>query len=220
MDKELKTLKVFSKKLDTIIDVFNNDNTLKPAIENAWMNNGWSNAYGLGWANNGWSNARDSWLDNGWNNARGLSWMDNGWNNYRGESWTDHGWNNYRGVWTNSYDNGYNNNNTGNEGCFITTAVVEHMGLDDNCDELSILRQYRDKLAQENPEFRKIVLEYYKTAPQIVAKISNSENKDEILDNIYKELVVPVTKLLKDGQVEEAKEHYINMYNALKKKYV
>ena len=143
MKEELKTLKVFSKKLDKIIDVISIDDKLTPLVEGTWMDGGWSNARGLGWADGGWSNARDSWLDNGWNNARGSSWMDGGWNNFRGDSWTDNGWNNSRGVWNNSYETG---NTDDIHSCFITTAAVSHMGLKDDCEELTLLRKYRDKL--------------------------------------------------------------------------
>lgn len=215
MDNELKTLKVFSKKMDSVIDILSINDGLTPVIEGAWMNDSWSNTRGLGWADRGWSNARDSWLDNGWNNARGSSWKDNGWNNYRGDSWMDNGWNNYRGVWNNSYETPNNDNI-----CFITTAAVTHMGLKDDCEELTILRKYRDKLVKEDPEFKKIVLEYYRVAPKIVEKINESEEKEEILDNIYKELVVPVTYYLKNGQINEAKDHYIKIYDELKEKYI
>ena len=218
MGKDLKSLKVFSKKTNEFIDVLNiNKKLATGSIEMAWMDGGWSNAYGVNWLDNGWANMYGvNWMDNGWNNWYGPSWTDNGWNNFRGDSWSDGGWNNSRGVWNNSY--GSSSSGT-QEGCFITTAAVEHMGLDDNCDELNILRKYRDQLVEKDPEFRKIVLEYYKVAPHIVAKINNNDNKDQILDNIYKDLVVPVTNYLKKGKVDKAKEHYINTYNKLKEEY-
>ena len=174
----IKNLKVFSKKLNSIVDVFSSEDRLIPAMATA------------------------SWLDKGWNNSSG-SWSDSGWNNSSG-SWSDSGW-------SNSSDGG---------GCYITTAAVDHLGLADDCDELNILRMYRDKLVEEDPEFRKIVLEYYKTAPQIVEKISNSSDKDEILDNIYANMVLPVIELLKSGKTKEAKDYYISVYNDLKSKYV
>ena len=62
-------------------------------------------------------------------------------------------------------------------------------------------------------------MEYYKIAPKIVTNISKDDNKNEILNNIYNELVIPVTNYLKKDQINEAKEHYINIYNNLKEKY-
>ena len=200
MEKDIKNLKVFSKKLNGVMDVFSKDDKLIPATVNA------------AWLDNGWNNFSDSWLDNGWNNSFS-SWTDNGWSNFS-DSWLDNGWNN--SSWT---DSGWSNSGSGG-GCYITTATVEHLGLADDCEELNILRKYRDKLVEEDPEFKKVVLEYYKIAPIIVEKISNSSNKNEILDSIYSEMVVPVIGLLKQGKINEAKECYLNTYNSLKYQYV
>ncbi len=201
MEEKMKSLKVFSKKLNETIDVFLSDDKLIPAIVNAsWMDSGWNNTIDS-WLDNGWNNSISSWMDNGWNNSIS-SWMDDGWNN---SSWTDSGW---------------SNSGSGGGGCYITTAAVEHIGLADNCDELNILRMYRDKLVEEDPEFKKIVLEYYKIAPRIVKEISKMPNKEEILDSIYIDMVVPVISLLKQNKIEEAKEYYINAYNNLKSQYI
>lgn len=217
MEKELKSLKVFSKKLDKVIDIFNDNNLTACSVENAWANNGWNNFLGDSWLNNGWNNfLGDSWRNNGWNNFLGDSWLNNGWNNFLGDSWMDKGWNNFINTWTNNTGN----DGSSSEGCFITTAAVEHKGLADDCEELTLLRKYRDILVKEDPKFKEIVLEYYKIAPQIVSKISDNKNKEQILENIYDELVVPVTSYLKNGQIEEAKNHYISIYNKLKEEYI
>ncbi len=197
-----KNLKVFSKKLNSIVDIFSIEDRLIPAMVNA------------SWLDEGWNNYSDSWMDKGWNNYSD-SWMDKGWNNYS-NSWMDKGWNNSSGSWS---DSGWSNSSSGG-GCYITTAAVEYLGLADDCDELNTLRMYRDKLVEEDPNFRKIVLEYYKTAPQIVEKISNSPNKNEILDSIYNNMVLPVLDLLKKGKIQEAKDYYISIYNELKSKYI
>lgn len=198
----IKNLKVFSKKLNSIVDVFASQDQLVPAIQKAsWLDNGWNN-YSGSWMNNGWNNYSGSWANNGWNNYSG-SWMNNGWNN-SGGSWSNSGW----------------SNSSGGGGCYITTAAVNYFGLEDNCDELNMLRMYRDKLVEEDPKFRKVVLEYYKTAPQIVEKISNSPDKDAIFNNIYTNMVLPVLELLKDGKINDAKDYYISAYNNLKSNYI
>lgn len=91
--EEFKSLKVFSKKLDELVDtIFVNEGCFK-VINNAfWSDSGWNN-FGNSWLDNGWNNFGNSWMDNGWNNF-GDSWMDNGWNNF-GNSWMDNGWNNF-----------------------------------------------------------------------------------------------------------------------------
>ena len=191
LNEELKTLKVFSEKLGEVLEFRNTGETLVPAINASW-----------GWLDNGWSNYSGHWVDNGWNNYSG-SWIDNGWNNYSG-SWSDGSWSNYGG---------------GGGGCFITTAAVEFMGLDDDCEELNTLRIFRDKLVAEDSELRELVLEYYRTAPQIVKAISESEDKEEVLNEIYNDVVLTVVSLLKAGEIEQAKKQYLAIYNRLKERY-
>ena len=198
----IKKLRVFSKKLDSIVDVFSSENRLVPAMANAsWLDNGWNNSVS-NWTNSGWNNSVSGWVNSGWNNSVS-GWVNSGWSN-SASGWTNSGW-------SNSGDGG---------GCYITTATVEHIGLADDCEELNMLRMYRDKLVEDDPEFKEVVLEYYKIAPQIVEKISSSPDKDDALNGIYLDMVLPVFNLLRNGQVEEAKEHYIKAYNDLKEKYI
>lgn len=196
----IKSLKLFSKKLGETIDILAEDGRLVPKIAKYWADQGWNN-YGGSWLDKGWNNYSGSWMDKGWNNYSG-SWMDKGWNNY-GSSWTDSGW----------------SNTGGGGGCYITTAAIEHMGLEDHCEQLDLLRKYRDKLAEEDEQFKKIVLEYYKTAPQIVDAITNSEEKEEVLDYIYHNMVTRVLDLLKENKIDEAKALYLETYKKLKAKY-
>lgn len=51
-------------------------------------------------------------------------------------------------------------------GCYLTTAVCEWKGLPDDCEELTILRKFRDEFVPKN-----MVEEYYKVAPSIADKI-------------------------------------------------
>ena len=203
---ELKTLSVFSKKIGEFIELketlnFVTGAKLVPvAIASSWQDKGWNNSYD-GWIDKGWNNSYDGWTDKGWNNSY--------------DGWTDKGWNNSYDGWT---DSGWNNSSDGG-GCFITTACIEHMGLEDDCEQLNILRMFRDKLIEEDELFREIVLDYYKKAPSVVKKITESDNKDEILENLYNELVVPCVEMLKNNEIEEAKECYVSTYKKLLKTY-
>ena len=199
--KSIKSLEIFSKKCDGPIEILLKNKKMALAgivsenVSHSWLDRGWSN--GSSWQDRGWSNG-SSWIDRGWSN--GSSWVDRGWSN--GSSWSDRGWSN------------------GGGGCFITTACVEHMGLADDCEQLTILRLFRDKLVEEDPIFREQVLEYYRNAPKIVQKIMESKDKDIVLNDLYYELVEPCVSMLKEKQQEEAKSHYVAVYKKLAKKYI
>lgn len=212
--ENLKGLKVFSKKINGDIDiaVCNGAICLRPEKLNV--------PFAFAWQDNGWSNSSDNWIDNGWANASGWGnrWIDNGWANASGWGdgrWVDNSWSNSSsgGSWT---DNGWNNDGSG---CYVTTACVEHMGLQDNCEELEILRYYRDVLVEQDENFRKEVLDYYRKAPIIVQKILQSPNKDNQLSHLYKDLVQKCVFLLKEGHLQEAKDHYMSVYHRLLEQY-
>lgn len=72
---------------------------------------------------------------------------------------------------------GANQSSGGNFGCFLTTACCKYKGLPDNCEELTILRKFRDE--QVAPE---LVKEYYMIAPKIVEQIKNN---NAVLDYVW-----------------------------------
>ena len=105
-------------------------------------------------------------------------------------------------------------------GCFISSACTISRGLPDDCDELQILRKYRDLLVSESTEFEEIVLEYYQCAPRIVECIEHEPNKAEIYENLYLELVLKCVTMLKEGEINNAIENYLSIYRELKEKYL
>jgi len=90
-------------------------------------------------------------------------------------------------------------------GCYLTTACCQHMGLPDNCEELEVLRKFRDEYV---PAI--LVVEYYKTAPSIVPMLTDKE-----LKYIYS-VVQDCVKDIKEGKKESALNRYTNMVANLK----
>lgn len=105
----------------------------------------------------------------------------------------------------------------------MTTACVEWKGLPDDCEELQILRKYRDTYMKSFEDGKKDVAQYYEIAPNIVGHIANRPDKDKILEWIYTELVVPCVELIKEGKYAEAHWHYktyvFKLYGELCKKH-
>ena len=85
---------------------------------------------------------------------------------------------------------GYGGNSSSNEkgGCFLTSACTEYLGLPDDCEELTVLRNFRDSVLKTTSEGKALVEEYYRIAPDLVNKINASMQKDEIYKNIYKQI--------------------------------
>ncbi len=55
--------------------------------------------------------------------------------------------------------------------CFITTACAEARGLPDDCEQLRVLRAFRDGYVADLPDGAEILAEYDEKAPRIVAAI-------------------------------------------------
>lgn len=90
------------------------------------------------------------------------------------------------------------------EGCYLTTACVLGLGLSDNCEELTILRWFRDSYLLSSQEGRKEVELYYATAPKAVARISGMVNAQTIHKVVYSTVVSPSVKLIQRGQFQLA----------------
>ncbi|MBQ4110837.1 MAG: hypothetical protein IJC74_08150 [Clostridia bacterium] len=119
-----------------------------------------------------------------------------------------------------SYDDCPIYKDNGGSNCYLSTACVVAMDKPDNCEELTLLRKFRDNYMSSNPEMQKDIKEYYKFAPQIVAKINALENYKSIYREIYSNLICPCVKFILTGKYQEAYALYKNTYNDLKNKYL
>jgi len=108
----------------------------------------------------------------------------------------------------------------GKSGCYLTTACVTYKGLPDNCEELTILREFRDKYLKSFKAGRKDIKEYYRVAPEIVKAISARENAKEIWEDIYNNLVVKSIELIKAKKYSEAHYYYKDFSEKLFNRYV
>lgn len=91
--------------------------------------------------------------------------------------------------------------------CFLTTAAVEHKGLEDDCYELQTLRMFRDNYMLTSDK-KSDVLWYYENAPKIVESLSKKENVKEIYDEMWENYILPSVKFIELNDFEKAYEIY------------
>lgn len=103
--------------------------------------------------------------------------------------------------------------------CYITTAVCNASGLGDNCEELMLLRDFRDGYMSRLPEGEQMIRQYYDVAPTIVKHIDRSENAQAVYDGIWNNYIRPCIGLIKEGRDEECCALYSSMVNDLKDEY-
>ena len=103
---------------------------------------------------------------------------------------------------------------SGSSGCFLTSACVQYKGLADDCEELTVLRGFRDGYMQSFAEGRALVKQYYEIAPAIVKNIDKSQHANACYEDIYQTVRLCVEAVL-DGRNADA----VTLYRAMVEKY-
>lgn len=103
-----------------------------------------------------------------------------------------------------------------NQPCFITTAVCEYFGKEDDCEELTTLRHYRDTWLRDQEDGEALIREYYECAPKIVDAMKQSERYGEYCETFLSEYIKPCIAFIHEERFEECKELYIEMVHYAK----
>jgi hypothetical protein len=96
------------------------------------------------------------------------------------------------------------------EGCFLTTACCEVLGLPDDCCELETLRRYRDLVLAASPQGREDVALYYRLAPAMLAALPEVERRDRLL-SLYLRFILPCALAARFGLNRFAHRRYARM---------
>jgi hypothetical protein len=106
-----------------------------------------------------------------------------------------------------------------NTDCYITTAMCRDTGKPDDCAELQSLRKYRDEVMLNDLEGKRLVEEYYATAPKIVSLINQEPDHYEIYRSLRENYITPAAQAADAGNNAKALELYKTMVDSLSEKY-
>jgi len=95
--------------------------------------------------------------------------------------------------------------------CYITTAVCASVGLPDDCEELTLLRAFRDDVLCQTALGRRDVEVYYATAPAVVDTIDASADPAGAYAALYTQWLRPAVRALKAGDHVSAYRLYKSM---------
>jgi hypothetical protein len=102
------------------------------------------------------------------------------------------------------------------EGCFITTACCEVLGLDDDCFELRALRRYRDDVLAHQSDGAAAIARYYVLAPQILGQLpAAGQHREKALLSAYARYVLPAAIAARLDLNALAYRLYVRMLNEL-----
>lgn len=104
--------------------------------------------------------------------------------------------------------------------CFVTTAVCQGLHKPQNCRELVMMKEYRDRylLRQENGEA--LIHEYYDIAPTIVKRIAKEAAPEEKYLYLWNHYIKKCVALLEANQKEQCREVYEAMMMELREEYL
>lgn len=104
-------------------------------------------------------------------------------------------------------------------GCYISTACMEAMGLPDNCHELLVLRKFRDQHLLRTNAGKGLVKVYYDIAPIIVSRIQRDSGAHGTWQAIFTEIQKAIV-LIQQGRFNEAIRCYTRVTLSLRTEYL
>ena len=103
--------------------------------------------------------------------------------------------------------------------CYLTTACIVAKDLPDDCEELQLLRAFRDNYLRKTERGEEEIAEYYAIAPGIVTAVNNLSNANKVWNELYNELILPCVAGIKAGEFEKVHEMYRSSTLKLKEVY-
>jgi hypothetical protein len=104
------------------------------------------------------------------------------------------------------------------QGCFLTTACCEVLGLGDDCFELRTLRRYRDEMLTTMPGGHAAIAAYSLLAPSILERLQQEERVARLL-SVYARFILPSAIAARLGFNRLAYRLYARMMHELAREF-
>ena len=104
------------------------------------------------------------------------------------------------------------------EGCFLTTACCEVLGLADDCFELTALRRYRDQVLADMPGGMDDIAWYGRVAPLILERLPGEQRVPRLL-SVYARFILPSAIAARLGYSSLAYRLYARMMRELTREF-
>ncbi len=104
------------------------------------------------------------------------------------------------------------------QGCFLTSACCEILGLDDDCFELAALRHYRDHALATMPGGPAAIATYYLVAPMVLERLPRQHRTRRLL-SLYARFILPCAVVARLGFNRLAYRLYASMMHGLAREF-
>lgn len=104
--------------------------------------------------------------------------------------------------------------------CYVTTAVCRNLDKGEDCEELRLIKDFRDGYLSSTKEGRTMIEEYYDIAPTLVKRIDKDIEAQAKYLWLWNTYLAPCIDYIKRGLQEECRETYCNMIEELRAEYM
>ena len=104
--------------------------------------------------------------------------------------------------------------------CYITTAVCDSLGKEDDCYELTTLRSFRDDYMMHSKVGSTLVREYYEMAPMLVMRMNSFRESKSIYHQIYEQFIQPCITYIEEKRYQDCQNKYREMVQELTSQYI
>lgn len=111
----------------------------------------------------------------------------------------------------------YNQNSS--VGCYLTTAMCDILGFNDDCNVLETLRGFRDNYMKNNKDCTSLLEDYDNVGPMIVKCLNNDSYNLETAKTMLDCYIAPAIEYISIGDFDAAIDVYKNMTLGLMKRY-
>ena len=107
-----------------------------------------------------------------------------------------------------------------NKLCYVTTAVCTNLEKGTDCEELRLIKEFRDGYLSSTKEGLAMIEEYYDIAPTLVKRIERDKDAHDQYVSLWNTYLSPCVEYIKNGQPEICREIYCSMMEELRERYL
>lgn len=104
--------------------------------------------------------------------------------------------------------------------CYVTTAVCRNLNKGEDCEELRLIKDFRDDYLASTEEGQALIEEYYDIAPTLVKRIDKDAGAQEKYLWLWNTYLAPCVAYIRAGEEENCKKTYCGMIEELRSEYM
>lgn len=103
-----------------------------------------------------------------------------------------------------------------NGGCYITTMLVNILNMEDDCEIMETMRDFRDNVLSKDKKYFPLLLKYDVLGPEIASALYYDKNNKIIAKNALSTYIKPTVSYIQNKEYDKAVATYESMTEGLR----